>query len=81
MGPFASRKKIENVLSYIRTNFFHFLVTLQKNTMMAPKSVYSFVPMQNFNEPWDDQKLYKKYNLLEEEISFIESMIREMNIE
>ena len=46
--------------------------------MMAPKSVYSFVPIQNFDEEWSDEKLYKKYGLNEEEIQFIESMIRTM---
>jgi len=42
------------------------------------KKVYSFVPMQDFNEVWTDEKLYKKYGLTEEEIAFIESMIRPM---
>jgi site-specific DNA-methyltransferase (adenine-specific) len=36
------------------------------------------VPTQNFNEPWIDEKLYKKYGLPQEEIDFIESMIRPM---
>lgn len=78
MGPFSSKTKAENAISYIRTKFFHFLVTLKKNTMMAPKSVYSFVPIQDFSESWTDEKLYKKYNLTQEEIDFIESMIRPM---
>ena len=36
------------------------------------------VPMQDFSEPWDDAKLYKKYKLTREEIAFIESMIKPM---
>lgn len=78
MGPLGSKGEAENVISYIKTKFFHFLVTLKKNTMMAPKSVYSFVPLQDFTEPWTDEKLYKKYGLTQEEIDFIESMIRPM---
>lgn len=78
LGPFSSEKRVKNVMSYIKTKFFHFLVTLQKNTMMAPKSVYSFVPIQNFDEDWSDDKLYNKYGLNQEEIQFIESMIRPM---
>ena len=42
------------------------------------KDTYSFVPMQDFNEEWNDEKLYKKYGLSQEEIEFIESMIRPM---
>lgn len=76
LGPFDSKKICENVISYIKTKFFHFLVTLQKNTMMAPRSVYSFVPMQDFSKSWTDVELYKKYDLTEEEIEFIESMVK-----
>lgn len=78
VGCYDTKQECENVISYIKTKFFHFLVTLQKNTMMAPKNVYSFVPMQDFSKPWTDDELYKKYNLSQEEIDFIESMIRSM---
>ena len=44
------------------------------------KKVYSFVPMQDFNEVWTDEKLYKKYGLTENEIAFIEEMIRPMDL-
>ena len=39
-----------------------------------------FVPTQDFNEPWTDAKLYKKYGLNKKEISFIESKIRPMEV-
>lgn len=78
LGPLKDKIEVDNVTSYIKTKFFHFLLTLKKNTMMAPKSVYSFVPIQDFNEEWTDEKLYKKYDLTQEEIDFIESLIRPM---
>jgi len=43
------------------------------------KKVYSFVPMQDFSKPWTDEELYKKYGLTEDEIAFIEKMIRPMD--
>lgn len=55
------------------------MVLLLKNTQDATKKVYKFVPMQDFNETWTDEKLYKKYGLSQEEIDFIESMIRPMD--
>lgn len=76
IGPFGTKKKSETVVEYTQTKFFHFLVSLIKNTQNAMKKVYSFVPMQDFNETWTDEKLYKKYSLTKEEIDFIESMIR-----
>ena len=78
-GPYASENECLNVISYIRTKFFHFLVTLKKNTMMAPRSVYSFVPIQDFSKPWTDEELYAKYNLTQDEIDFIKSMVRPMD--
>ena len=41
-------------------------------------STYSFVPLQDFSKPWTDEELYAKYGLTEEEIAFIESMIKPM---
>jgi site-specific DNA-methyltransferase (adenine-specific) len=81
IGPFSSKKRAENVMSYIETKFFRFLVLLIKNTQNAMKKVYSFVPIQNFDESWSDEKLYKKYDLTEEEIAFIDSMVRPMVLE
>ena len=39
-----------------------------------------FVPIQDFDEPWTDEKLFKKYGLTEKEIAFIDSMIRPMDL-
>lgn len=78
IGPYANEKKTENVISYIKTRFFRFLVLLKKNTQDAPARVYSFVPLQDFSHPWTDEMLYKKYALTDEEITFIKSMIRPM---
>ncbi|MGQ9901448.1 MAG: Eco57I restriction-modification methylase domain-containing protein [Fimbriimonadales bacterium] len=78
VGPFDSKETALNVISYMRTRFFRFLVLLRKNTQHAPREVYSFVPMQDFSKPWTDEELYQKYGLTEEEIAFIESMVRPM---
>jgi len=80
IGPFSSGKIAKNALSYVQTKFFRLLVLLKKNTQNAPRGVYSFVPIQDFNELWSDEKLYKKYGLSKNEIAFIESMIRPMEL-
>lgn len=78
IGPFRDRKEADNAITYIRTRFFRFMVLLVKNTQHAPAKVYSFVPLQDFSKPWTDEELYKKYGLTDDEIQFIESMIRPM---
>ena len=65
-------------MTYLKTKFFRFLVLLKKNTQHATSKVYQFVPIQDFKKSWTDKMLYDKYNLSEEEIAFIESMIRPM---
>lgn len=81
IGPFHSKNAMENAASYLNTKFFHFLVSLKKITQEARRGVYTFVPMQDFSETWTDEKLYKKYNLTKEEIEFIESLVRPMELD
>lgn len=78
IGPFEKAETARNVISYVKTRFFRFMVLLKKNTQDAPARVYQFVPIQDFSHPWTDEMLYKKYGLTADEIAFIESMIRPM---
>ena len=78
IGPFSSEAICRNVMEYMRTKFFRFLVLLRKNTQHATNKVYRYVPIQDFSHPWTDEMLYKKYGLDDEEIAFIDSMIRPM---
>ena len=78
IGQFNNKEMCENCISYMKTKFFRFLVLLSKNTQHATSKVYQFVPLQDFSHPWTDEMLYKKYGLDENEVAFIESMIRPM---
>lgn len=75
-----SLNEIENIKSYVETKFFRFLVFQLKNTQDNTAKVFSLVPMQDFSKPWTDQELYEKYELTQEEIDYIESMIRPMGL-
>jgi len=79
-GAFEDKERAVNLACYLTTRFLRFLVLLNKPTQHATSKVYTFVPMQDFSEPWTDEKLYKKYGLTEEEIAFIESVIRPMEL-
>ena len=78
IGPFGTKSESESVISYIQTKFFRFMVSLRKISQDATSKVYRYVPLQDFSHPWTDEMLYKKYGLTEDEIAFIESMIRPM---
>jgi len=79
IGPFETEAEAKNVISYIKTKFFRFLVMLNKPTQDATSKVYKAVPLQDFSKSWTDEELYKKYDLTKEEIEFIESMIKPMD--
>ena len=79
-APLDSQKEADDLRRYIHTKFFRFLVLMHKPTQHVLRKVYDFVPMQDFSEEWSDEKLYKKYGITEDEIAFIESMIRPMEL-
>lgn len=89
-ASFNSETEAKNFIKYIRTRFLRILVSALKITQHATSRVYRFVPMQDFTENSDidwnknvdeiDAQLYAKYNLSDDEIAFIESMIKPMSL-
>ena len=71
-----SEEECKNIITYIQTKFFRYLVSIKKKTQNGPRGVYQFVPLQDFTKSWTDEELYVKYGFTDEEIAFIESMIR-----
>ena len=78
IGLFDTEEETKNVMTYLQTKFARFLIMLKKPAQDALKKVYGFLPIQDFTKPWTDEELYVKYRLTENEIGFIESMIRPM---
>ena len=70
-----TQQECKNIIGYIKTRFFRYLVSIKKKTQNGPRGVYQFVPLQDFTEEWTDEKLYKKYGLTAEEIAYIEKKI------
>jgi site-specific DNA-methyltransferase (adenine-specific) len=81
IGPLKSEREAKFICGYLASRLVRFLILLHKPSQDATRSVYKFVPMQNFSEMWTDEKLYKKYGITMDEIAFIESMIRPMDLE
>ena len=77
-GAFVEKEKAERLQAYLRTKFVRFLVAQIAVSQHITKGCFSFVPLQDFNEEWTDDKLYKKYELNDAEQSFINNMIRDM---
>ena len=73
--------EVDNFSKYMCTKFFRFLLLQAVSSINLSKDKFQFVPMQDFSRVWTDKDLYKKYDLTNEEIDFIESMIKEKTID
>ena len=88
VSAFENEKEAQNLYKYLSTKFVRFLIGQSAIGQHITRASFRFVPMQNFTPSSDidwsksipeiDAQLYKKYGLSDEEIEFIESMIKAM---
>ena len=79
VGKLSSRKEASNLLRYLKTKFVRFLALQCVSSIHISRSVFQFVPLQDFSRSWTDVELYAKYNLTEDEIEYIERLIKPMD--
>ena len=79
--PANSEEVAQSIQSYYITKFFRFLVSLRKITQDAFSHMYLWVPQQSWDRTWSDKALYKKYGLTQEQIAYIESVIKPMELD
>ena len=89
IGTFENREEAENCLKYIKSKFARTMLGILKVTQHNPRSTWKYVPLQDFTANSDidwsktiseiDQQLYKKYELNEDEIAFIEEKVQPMD--
>lgn len=77
-GAFDTKEEADNYMGYLKTKFVRFLIQQIAMTQQLSRTTFGYVPIQNFKEKWSDRRLYLKYGLLNEEIDFIERIIKEM---
>jgi site-specific DNA-methyltransferase (adenine-specific) len=85
---FATHEEAINYKKYLCSKFARYLLRQGVTSVNVTRECFAFVPLQDFTENSDidwskpipdiDKQLYKKYNLTEEEIAFIEKMIKPM---
>lgn len=76
---FDSEAQARRFASYLRTRLVRFLVSLRKYTQHLYNERFQFVPDLPMDRNWTDAMLYEKYGINDDEIAFIESMIRPMD--
>jgi site-specific DNA-methyltransferase (adenine-specific) len=78
---FSNQAEADRLSQYLRSRFVRFLVSLRKYTQHLYNDRFSFVPDLTMNRLWTDADLYAKYGITDDEIAFIESMIRPMELD
>lgn len=76
VGAYKTQKEAANLVAYMKTRFFRFLVAQFMYSHHLTKTAYGFVPMLDAHEEWTDEKLAVRYGLAADEVAFIESKIR-----
>lgn len=80
IDQFQSELETKRFAAYLKTRLVRFLVSLRKNTQDIYSERFQFVPDLPMDCDWTDALLYKKYGMTTDEIAFIESMIRPMEV-
>jgi site-specific DNA-methyltransferase (adenine-specific) len=78
IGSYSTNEEATNLLAYMKTRFFRFLMTLFMYSHGITKDTFAFTPILDMTKQWTDEKLYERYGLTSDEIAFIESKIRPM---
>lgn len=79
IGTFDKKSEAENLVTYMQTKFFRFLVSQFMYSHHITKDSYSFVPILDMSIKWTDEMLCERYGITQEEFEFIESKIRPMD--
>ncbi|MEI7848387.1 MAG: Eco57I restriction-modification methylase domain-containing protein [Chloroflexota bacterium] len=79
IGSYPTEEQAKNLLAYMKTRFFRFLMSLLMYSHGITKDTYTFIPILDMNLNWTETELYKRYELTENEIAYIESKIRLMS--
>jgi len=79
-GSYKNEPEAINLASFLRTKFVRFFVSQLSFSQDITKDRFFFVPILDMKINWTDEMLYERYDLTEDEIAFIESKIRPMEV-
>jgi len=78
IGSFDTEIEANNLRDYLCTKFARFMILQAVSSIHLSREKFVFLPIQDFTKQWTDELLYEKYDLTDQEIEFIESLIRPM---
>ena len=72
---FITPEEARNFICYCKTDFFRFCLSFTKTNQNVAQNELSYIPWMDFTQEWTDERLYKHFNITEEEQAFIKEII------
>lgn len=70
-----TKQEAYNLMSYFNTRFLHLFLGLKKISLHATRSYYALVPLQSWDQPWDDERLATMYGFTKEERAYLNQAV------
>jgi site-specific DNA-methyltransferase (adenine-specific) len=72
---FTTEKERDNFINYLKTNFARMALSLYKNGQHLENGEMSLIPYLDFTQEWNDEKLFKKFNVSQELQDYIREFL------
>lgn len=72
---FDTQNEQDNFINYLKTDFSRFCLAIMKNKADLHYGEMSLIPWLDFKEEWDDEKLFKKFDVSQELENYIRDFI------
>ena len=80
VDSFDTIKEAENLVKLLKTQFVRFLLSMVCISQHISRDTFKFVPQLDYSVEWTDEMLYERYGLNQDEIDFIEAMMKPMGV-
>ena len=79
VGSYSTKLEAEHMASFLKTRFCRFLVSTVLLTHNISKGSFKYVPLLPMSSSWNDALLNEYFSLSDEEIEFINNLIKSIN--
>lgn len=80
-GAYMTEEEAVNLQRYLSCKFPRFLIAQFSSGQHLTRGAFALCPIPDVGIVWTDEKLFKKYNLTDDEIELIDSTIMDIDVE
>ena len=79
LSSFSTLKEAENFKEYMKLKLPRFLLKQTLSSMNISKGSFMFVPFLDYSKSWSNEKLYKFFEMKNDEIEFVNYLMRDFD--